>query len=53
MNEESKHFRFEKVDNIKDTAIKTYRTENQARSGCSSWDRNFEVVKVEEIIKTI
>ena len=49
----SKHFRFEKVDNIKDTAIKTYRTENQARSGCSSWDRNFEVVKVEEIIKTI
>ena len=49
----SKNFRFEKVDNIKDTAIKTYRTENQARSGCSSWDRNFEVVKVEEIIKTI
>ena len=49
----SKDFRFEKVDNIKDTAIKTYRTENQAISGCSAWDRDFEVVKVEEIIKTI
>lgn len=42
-------FHFKKIDELGDTAIKTYRTENQARSGCSSWDRDFEVVEVEEV----
>lgn len=43
-------FHFVKVDELKDTAIKTYRTAKQAESGCSSWDRNFEVVECKEII---
>lgn len=33
-----------------DTAIKTYRTAKQAESGCSSWDRDFEIVECKEII---
>ena len=36
-------------DEIKDIAIKTYRTRKQAESGCSSWDRDFEVVECKEI----
>lgn len=47
----SKQFHFVKVDEIKDTAIKTYRTEKQAQNGCSSWDRNFEIVKCKETIE--
>lgn len=48
----AKHFRFRKVEEIKDVAVKTYRSENQAMSGCSSWDRDFEVVPVIETIET-
>ncbi len=44
-------FHFVKVDELKDTAIKTYRTAKQAESGCSSWDRDFEVVECKEIIE--
>ena len=47
----SKHFHFVKVDEIKDVAIKTYRTKKQAESGCSSWDRDFEVVECKEIVE--
>lgn len=47
----SREFHFVKVDELKDTAIKTYRTANQAESGCSSWDRDFEVVECKEIIE--
>lgn len=47
----SREFHFAKVDELKDTAIKTYRTAKQAESGCSSWDRNFEVVECKEIIE--
>ena len=47
----SKAFKFAPVSEIKDTAIKTYRTKNQALAGCSSWDRNFEVVSVWETIE--
>lgn len=46
----AKHFHFVPITEIKDIAIKTYRTRAQAESGCSSWDRDFEVVEVEEII---
>ena len=48
----AKNFCFVPVSELKDTAIKTYRTENQALSGCSSWDKDFEVVPVLEIIET-
>ena len=47
----SKHFHFVKIDEIKDVAIKTYRTRKQAKSGCSSWDRDFEVVECKEVIE--
>ena len=47
----SKHFHFVKIDEIKDVAIKTYRTKRQAESGCSSWDRDFEVVECKEVIE--
>ena len=49
----SKNFYFKSINEVGETAIKTYRTENQAKSGCSSWDRNFEVVPVIESIKII
>lgn len=49
----SKNFYFKSVDDIGETAIKTYRTEKQALSGCSSWDRDFEVIPVLETIETI
>lgn len=48
----SKHFSFRPITEVKDISVKTYRSEAQARSGCSSWDRNFEVVPVIEIITT-
>lgn len=46
----SREFHFVKIDELKNTAIKTYRTKKQAESGCSSWDRDFEVVECKEII---
>ena len=46
----SKNFRFRRLDDLKEVAIKTYRTERQAKT-CSSWDRDFEVVPVTEIIR--
>lgn len=46
----SRDFHFVKIDELKDTAIKTYRTRKQAESGCSSWERDFEVVECKEII---
>lgn len=46
-----KRISFVKVDELKETAIKTYRTAKQAESGCSSWDRDFEVVECKEIIE--
>lgn len=44
-------FHFVKVNELKDTAIKTYRTAKQAESDCSSWDRDFEIVECKEIIE--
>ena len=46
----AKRFYFKPVSEVNDTSIKTYRSESQAESGCSSWDRNFEVVPAKEII---
>lgn len=46
-------FYFKPVSEIGDTAIKTYRTENQALAGCSSSDRDFEVVPVMESIEVV
>lgn len=48
----SKHFSFRNVDEIKDVSVKTYRSEAQAKAGCSSWDRDFEVVPAIETIET-
>ena len=46
----SKHFYFKPVSEVKDTSVKTYRSQAQAEAGCSSWDRNFEVVPATETI---
>lgn len=46
----STHFSFRPIAEVKDVSVKTYHSEAQARSRCSSWDRNFEVVPVIEII---
>lgn len=48
----SNNFSFRPISEIKDVSIKTYRSEAQARSGCSSWNRDFEVVQAIEIITT-
>lgn len=48
----SKHFSFRPITEVKDVSVKTYRSKAQARSGCSSWDRDFEVVPVIETIAT-
>lgn len=48
----SKNFSFRPVSEVKDVSIKTYRSEAQARAGCSSWDRDFEIVPVTETIET-
>ena len=47
----SKNFSFRPISEIKDVSIKTYRSEAQA-GGCSSWNRDFEIVPVIEIIAT-
>lgn len=47
----SKNFFFKPISEIKDTPIKTYRSQAQAEAGCSSWDRNFEIVPVIETIE--
>ena len=48
----AKHFSFRPISEIKDVSVKTYRSRPQARSGCSSWDKDFEVVPVIETIAT-
>lgn len=48
----SKNFSFRTVSEIKDVSVKTYRSKAQATSGCSSFDRDFEVVPVTETIET-
>ena len=45
----AQHYEFRSIEDIGDFAIKTYRTEKQAHT-CSSWDRDFEVVPIVEII---
>lgn len=49
----AKHFHFRNISDIGEVAIKTYRTKNQALAGCSSWDRDFEVVPAIETIEII
>ena len=46
----AQHYKFRPISDIGEFAIKTYRTEKQALSSCSSWDRDFEVVPVVEVI---
>ena len=48
----SKHFSFRPITEVKDVSVKTYRSEAQARSGCSSWDRDFEDDPVIEMFET-
>ena len=45
----AQHFKFRPISDIGEFAIKTYRSEKQAYT-CSSWDRDFEVVPISEII---
>ena len=49
----SKNFSFRPIEEVKDVSVKTYRSKAQAESGCSSWDRDFEVVPVREIIEVV
>lgn len=48
----ARHFYFRKVSEIGDAPIKTYLSENKARNSCSSWDRDFEVVPITEVIES-
>lgn len=48
----ARNFYFKKVDEIGDSPIKTYLSDSKARNSCSSWDTNFEVVPIVEIIDT-
>lgn len=48
----ARHYRFRSIEDIGDYPIKTYRTEKQALSSCSSWDRDFEVVPVIETLES-
>lgn len=48
----ARRFSFRKVSEVKDVSVKTYRSAAQAESGCSSWDRDFEIVPVIETIET-
>lgn len=48
----AQHYRFRAIEDIGDYPIKTYRTEKQALSSCSSWDRDFEVVPVIETLES-
>ena len=47
----ARNYRFCKVDDLANTAIKTYRSDARARSGCPSWFEDFEIVKCKEIIE--
>lgn len=53
----ARHYEFKPVDNIGNTAIKTYLSEDKALSGFkSSWRRiefDFEAVAVNEVIETV
>ena len=51
----ARNYQFKPVDNIGNTAIKTYRSENTALSSfASSWQPEFEVeaVKIKEIYES-
>lgn len=47
----ARNFYFRPINDIGNFAIKTYLSESKALSGCSSWVRDFEVVKVIETIE--
>lgn len=47
----AKAFHFTPIDNIKNQSIKTYASKTKAESSCSSWDRDFEVVPITEILE--
>ena len=57
----AKNFSFRPISEIRDVSVKTYRSEAQARSGCSSWDRDegghrahlpvIEMIATEEALK--
>ena len=48
----AKNFYWRSIDDVGEFAIKTYRSEKQART-CSAWDRDFEVVPILETIVSI
>lgn len=48
----ARNYSFKKLDDIEKFAIKTYFSKAKAESGCSSWDRDFEVVAITEILES-
>ena len=49
----SKHFYFKNISEIGNASIKTYESESRAKASCSSRNKDFEVVKIIEIIETL
>lgn len=47
----AKNFYFKPIQEIGNTSIKTYASEAKAQSSCSSWDKDYEVVPITEILE--
>lgn len=47
----AQNFHFRKLEEIGKNSIKTYNSRTKAESSCSSWDDDWEVVEVKEIIE--
>lgn len=48
----ARNFHFKKLEDIGKDSIKTYNSLTQAKSSCSSWVNDWEVVEVRETIET-
>lgn len=53
----AQNYKFVPVRELKETAIKTYRSQPMARSGCSYWykdsDPTFRIIEVQESIQEV
>ena len=49
----ARHFYFKSVSEIGDSPIKTYLSSSKAKSSCSSWNKDFEVVEVVETLSIL
>lgn len=48
----ARSFHFRKLEDVGKDSIKTYNSRTKAEASCSSWDDDWEVVEVKEIIET-